>query len=114
MLAQSANVFDRDENPVSLSVIELEVLCGRPIARLHQLGARVSTDPVGRVYNQFAEMKWRGELCGQPCKCTPLLPSSNQQNHLFHSHPQACKLLAGWYPRRSRPALVVATELALS
>jgi len=58
MLAQSANVFDWDENPVSLSVIELEVLGGRPIACLHQLGARVSADPVGRVYNQFAEMKW--------------------------------------------------------
>ena len=58
MLAQSANVFDWDENPVSLSVIELEVLGGRPIARLHQLGAGVSADAVGRVYNQFAEMKW--------------------------------------------------------
>jgi len=43
---------------VSLSVIELEVLGGRPIARLHQLGAGVSADAVGRVYNQFAEMKW--------------------------------------------------------
>ena len=103
MLAQSANVFDWDENPVSLSVIELEVLGGRPIACLHQLGARVSADPVGRVYNQFAEMKWRGELCGQPCKCTPLLPSSNQQNHDAAGHQE-----------RSRPALVVATELALS
>ena len=85
MLAQSTNVFDWDENPVTLSVIELEVLGGRPIARLHQLGASVSADPVGRVYNQFAEMKWRGELCGQLSKCTPLLAISNHANQLLAS-----------------------------
>ena len=77
MLAQSANVLDWDENPVSLSVIELEVLCCRAIACLQQLGARVSAESVGHVYDQFAEMKGRCELCGQPDKCTPLLLISN-------------------------------------
>jgi len=62
MLAQSANVFDWDEHPVSFSVIELVVLCCRAIARLQRLGARVSTDPVGHMYDQFAEMEGRGEL----------------------------------------------------
>ena len=62
MLAQSTNVFDWDENPVTLSVIELEVLGGRPIACLHQLGARVPAEPVGNMHDQLAEMKGGGEL----------------------------------------------------
>ena len=57
MLVQSTNVFDRNENPVSFGIIELEVLCCRPITGLQQFGARVPTDPVGHMYDQFAEMK---------------------------------------------------------
>jgi len=62
VLAQATDVFDRDENPVPLSVIKLEVLGSGAIIGLKHPGTHVPADAMGGMDNQFARLKWRGEL----------------------------------------------------
>jgi hypothetical protein len=62
VLAQATDVFDGDENPMPLSVIELEVFGPGAIIRLKHPGTHVPADAMGGMDNQFARLKWRGEL----------------------------------------------------
>jgi len=62
VLAQATDVFDRNENSMPLGIIELKVLSSGAIVRLQHPGTDVAADAVGGMDNQFARLKWRGEL----------------------------------------------------
>lgn len=62
VLAQAADVFDGDENPMPLGVLKLKVFGSGAIIRLKHPGTRVPTDAVSGVDNQLARLKWRGKL----------------------------------------------------
>lgn len=62
VLAQTTDVFDWHENPMPLGIIQLKVLSGGAIVRPKRPGPNVPADAVSRMDNQFARLKWRGEL----------------------------------------------------
>lgn len=62
VLAQATDVLNGDENAVPLGVIQLEVFRSGAIVRLKHPGTNVPANAVGRVDNQLARLKWRGEL----------------------------------------------------
>ena len=62
VLGQATDVFNGDENPVSLGVIELEVFGSGAIVGLKHPGTHVPADAMCGMDNQFARLKWRGEL----------------------------------------------------
>jgi hypothetical protein len=62
VLAQATDVFDGDENAMSLGVVQLEVFGSGAIISLKHPGTHVPADAMGGMDNQFARLKWRGEL----------------------------------------------------
>lgn len=62
VLAEATDVFNRNENTVSLGVVQLKVFRSGAIIRLQHPSTNVSADAVSGMDNQFAGLKWRGEL----------------------------------------------------
>jgi hypothetical protein len=57
MSGQSINVFDRNEDSVSVGVVELNVLCLRSVARLQPPGPGISADAMRGMHHQLAWLK---------------------------------------------------------
>jgi hypothetical protein len=62
VLAEATDMLNGHENAVPLSVIQLEVFGSGAIIGLEHPGTDVPADAMGGMDNQFARLKWGGEL----------------------------------------------------
>jgi hypothetical protein len=66
-------VFDRDEDAMAVSVVELKILSSGPVARFDELGSNVPAEAVRRVEHQLAGIERGSELRWQVTIIVPAL-----------------------------------------
>ena len=69
-------MFDRHENSMAFSVVELKILGARPVGCLEGLGSHVAAKSVGGMEDQLTGIEGGSELSWQVSMIIPALRAS--------------------------------------